>query len=379
MANPTTKVPVTILSGQLGSGKSTLLRRILTEQSQFKIAIVMNEFAQTAKIEGKAIQLTVANEGTQVQEWLELDNGCLCCSAQDQGVLAIESLMQRRGTFDYVIIETTGIADPSQIAILFWLDSALESVLYLDGIVTVVDCLNLEKQLKEEASENSGTVTKQIAVADCLYLSKTDLVSGSTLTQTRRLLQGINTSALINESHEDLGLTLSRMLNVDSFSTFRRIPQALHISGNSSEAVTAELTDRLKPQVGQLIERNFRTAHNGFSSITIDLPTIDCVDKSDSQFDITFRRLLWEGRIGNEEIPDFNKDSDEPRILRAKGLLKDGNGNWFILQGVRDTYEIQPIEDVIDEQPKLVLIGKDLNYQMKEQFLNEIAQSGVPK
>ncbi|EGG04387.1 uncharacterized protein MELLADRAFT_37394 [Melampsora larici-populina 98AG31] len=143
------KVPVTILSGQLGSGKSTLLRRILKNQSNFKFAVIMNEFAQTADIEGKTIQLTVANEGTEFQEWLELDNGCLCCSAQDHGVRAIESLMQRRGSFELwlrilVFWNKTGVADPSQIATLFWLDSALESVLYLDGILITVDSLNLE-------------------------------------------------------------------------------------------------------------------------------------------------------------------------------------------------------------------------------------------
>lgn len=165
------KVPVTILSGQLGSGKSTLLRRILKNQSNFKFAVIMNEFAQTADIEGKTIQLTVANEGTEFQEWLELDNGCLCCSAQDHGVRAIESLMQRRGSFDYIIIETSGVADPSQIATLFWLDSALESVLYLDGILITVDSLNLEMQLDEEARDGSGTVTKlSINLSQYLYL-----------------------------------------------------------------------------------------------------------------------------------------------------------------------------------------------------------------
>jgi len=223
------KVPVTILSGQLGSGKSTLLRRLLTSQNQLKIAIVMNEFAQTASIEGKSIQLTVANEGTQVQEWLELDNGCLCCSAQDQGVLAIESLMQRRGTFDHIIVETTGIADPTQIALLFWIDSALESLLYLDGIVTVIDCVHLEKQLEEEATANSGTVTKQIAVADSIYLSKIDLTSQEKLESLKKLISSMNDSALLSQSNDGLETILPRVLSLDSFANYRGLLQPSNI------------------------------------------------------------------------------------------------------------------------------------------------------
>ncbi|KAA1084368.1 hypothetical protein PGT21_025746 [Puccinia graminis f. sp. tritici] len=374
------KVPVTILSGQLGSGKSTLLRRLLTNQNQLKIAIVMNEFAQTASIEGKSIQLTVANEGTQVQEWLELDNGCLCCSAQDQGVLAIESLMQRRGTFDHIIVETTGIADPSQIALLFWIDSALESLLYLDGIVTVVDCVHLEKQLAEEATANSGTVTNQIAVADSLYLSKIDLVLESKLEPLKNLIQCMNNSALLSQSNDDLQTILPKVLSLDSFSTYRGLPQSLTTTKRKIENVDSSLMTRLTRQVGNLTDPDFRTTHDNFSTITINLPAFADVNTSDSKFDRTFRKLLWEGILGEEEEGSSSKpDSDiqEPRILRAKGLLKDHNGNWFILQAVRETYEVQPVHpDVLmdeHEQPKLVLIGKGLDAQLEQRFIKEIS------
>ncbi|OAV98756.1 hypothetical protein PTTG_12516 [Puccinia triticina 1-1 BBBD Race 1] len=374
------KVPVTILSGQLGSGKSTLLRRLLTNQSQLKIAIVMNEFAQTASIEGKSIQLTVANEGTQVQEWLELDNGCLCCSAQDQGVLAIESLMQRRGTFDHIIVETTGIADPSQIALLFWIDSALESLLYLDGIVTVVDCAHLEKQLEEEATANSGTVTKQIAVADSLYLSKIDLVSESRLEPLKRLIDSLNDSALLSQSDDDLEMVLPKVLSLDSFSTYRGLPQSLATPERNTENVDSSLMARLTRPVGNSTDPSFRTTHDSFSTITINLPAFANVNTSDSKFDRTFRKLLWEGILGEEGEPrpaEPGSEIGEPLILRAKGLLKDNDGNWFILQAVRETYEIQPVHpDVLmdeHEHPKLVLIGKGLDTQLEQRFLKEIS------
>ncbi|PLW23032.1 hypothetical protein PCANC_28380 [Puccinia coronata f. sp. avenae] len=374
------KVPVTVLSGQLGSGKSTLLRRLLTNQNQLKIAIVMNEFAQTASIEGKSIQLTVANEGTQVQEWLELDNGCLCCSAQDQGVLAIESLMQRRGTFDHIVVETTGIADPTQIALLFWIDSALESLLYLDGIVTVVDCVHLETQLQEEATANRGTVTQQIAVADSLYLSKIDLVPQSKLEPLKKLISFMNDSALLSQSDDELQIILPKVLSLDSFANYRGLQQPVTKPERSIENLESSLMKRLTRQVGNSADPHFKTTHDGFSTITINLPIFENVSANNSKFDQTFRKLLWEGILGEEEEGysiTLNSNIQEPRILRAKGLLKDHHGNWYILQAVRETYEIQPVHpDVFmgeHETPKLVLIGKGLDAQLEKHFIKEIS------
>ncbi|KAG0152197.1 hypothetical protein CROQUDRAFT_719441 [Cronartium quercuum f. sp. fusiforme G11] len=351
------KVPVTILSGQLGSGKSTLLRRILQNRSQFKFAVIMNEFAQTADIEGKSLQLTVANEGTEFQEWLELDNGCLCCSAQDHGVRAIESLMERRGSFDYIIIETSGVADPSQIATLFWLDSALESVLYLDGIVTAVDSLNFEIQLEEEARDASGTVTKQIAVADSLYLTKLDLVDDAKLARVKQHISAINPGANLNDSSQDLSSTLSKLLNLDAFSTFCD-PQA---------SLPPDLSSRLRQETRT---EGIVVGHQGIGTLQIDLPILDRVNDSDCAFDRVFRKLLWEGVIGDDE---YVGDGLEPRILRAKGLLKDANGKCFILQAVRDTYEIQEIGEEVEAAARLVLIGKDMDPSLKERFLAQIS------
>lgn len=330
---------------------------------------------------GKSIQLTVANEGTQVQEWLELDNGCLCCSAQDQGVLAIESLMQRRGTFDHIIVETTGIADPTQIALLFWIDSALESLLYLDGIVTVIDCVHLEKQLEEEATANSGTVTKQIAVADSIYLSKIDLTSQEKLESLKKLISSMNDSALLSQSDDGLETILPRVLSLDSFANYRGLLQPLRTSERRIENVDSSLMKRLTRQVGNSMDPSFRTTHDdGFSTITINLPTFEEVNTNDSKFDRTFRKLLWEGILGEQEGGCSTTPEAailEPRILRAKGLLKDHHGNWFILQAVRETYEIQPVHpDVLmdeHELPKLVLIGKGLDAALGQRFLQEIS------
>lgn len=271
-----------------------------------------------------------------------------------------------------------GIADPSQIALLFWLDSALESLLYLDGIVTVVDSVNFEKQLTEEAASNSGTVTKQIAVADSLYLSKIDLAPASKVNSVKLAIQAINNTALINHSDEDLETVLAKILHLDSFSTFLRIPKSLRpYSGEAAGSKDLEVGARLTREVGNLTAPNFRTAHDSFSTITIDLPILENIHQSDGKFDKTFRKLIWEGSLDGDDNTAADLEIDkESRILRAKGLLKDLGGRWFILQAVRDTYEVQPIDsdDVVghNEQPRLVLIGKNLNDQLKQRFLEAI-------
>ncbi|POI33512.1 hypothetical protein CIB84_002736, partial [Bambusicola thoracicus] len=145
------KIPVTIITGYLGAGKTTLLNYILTEQHSKRIAVILNEFGEGSALEKS---LAISQGGELYEEWLELRNGCLCCSVKDNGVKAIENLMQKRGKFDYILLETTGLADPGSshctktgqgnrctgaVASMFWVDSELGSDIYLDGIVSVVD------------------------------------------------------------------------------------------------------------------------------------------------------------------------------------------------------------------------------------------------
>uniref|UniRef100_A0A2K5RXC9 CobW C-terminal domain-containing protein n=1 Tax=Cebus imitator TaxID=2715852 RepID=A0A2K5RXC9_CEBIM len=141
------KIPVTIITGYLGAGKTTLLNYILTEQHSKRVAVILNEFGEGSALEKS---LAVSQGGELYEEWLELRNGCLCCSVKDNGLKAIENLMQKKGKFDYILLETTGLADPGAVASMFWVDAELGSDIYLDGIVTIVDSKYGLKHLTEE-------------------------------------------------------------------------------------------------------------------------------------------------------------------------------------------------------------------------------------
>ena len=193
---PPPPVPVTIITGFLGAGKTSLLRHVLTEPHGLKIAVVQNEMSAAVGLEEATVR---GPNGEEFAEWMELANGCVCCAVRDDLVQCMEKLVQMK-SFDYILIETTGMADPGPVAASFWLDDALESPLKLDGIVTVVDGHNLSKQLGTlEACRQVSPPSKlralhlhcmctacalhvnrvctacaQIASADCLLLNKTD-------------------------------------------------------------------------------------------------------------------------------------------------------------------------------------------------------------
>lgn len=199
-SNHSAVVPVTIVTGYLGSGKTTFLNYILTEQHQKKIAVILNEFGEGSALEKS---LSVGQNGDLFEEWLELRNGCLCCSVKDNGVKAIENLMKKKGKFDYILLETTGLADPGPIASLFWLDSDLCSDVTLDGIITIVDSKYGLKQITEEKSDIPiNEAVRQIALGDIIIVNKEDLVPPEELSHLKTQIKSINSQAdLITTSH----------------------------------------------------------------------------------------------------------------------------------------------------------------------------------
>ncbi|MGH2416453.1 MAG: CobW family GTP-binding protein, partial [Microcystaceae cyanobacterium] len=162
MDAPKHGLPVTIITGFLGSGKTTLLNHILTNQQGLKTAVLVNEFGEI----GIDNELIVATEENMVA----LNNGCICCTINEDLVQAVYKVLEHSENIDYLVVETTGLADPLPVALTF-LGTELRDMTRLDSIVTVVDCANFSLDLF-----NSQAASSQIAYGDIIILNKTDLV-----------------------------------------------------------------------------------------------------------------------------------------------------------------------------------------------------------
>ncbi|KAF2235579.1 cobW-domain-containing protein [Viridothelium virens] len=398
------KVPITIVTGYLGAGKTTLLNYILNERHGKKIAVILNEFGDSADIEKS---LTVSQEGQKVEEWLELANGCICCSVKDSGVNAIEALMDRRGTFDYILLETTGLADPGNIAPLFWVDEGLGSSIYLDGIVTLVDAKNILTSLDEkpvaavgegEGEDGGGheghvgpeltTAHLQISHADVVVVNKSDLVGAQELAVVRERVQGINGLAKVHVTQQS------------------RVPQL--------EGVLLDLHAYDDVDAGALEFASKGHSHLDptISTLTLSVPTLPTTPLL--RLDAWLRSVLWErtlprsssnsapaarssaNSVGLTTASAISTTSSTPasvlsstqqaaasptpltqgtavgfEIHRLKGRILLSDGGAKMLQGVREVFEMLDAKDgsgvskargssSAENGGKIVLIGRGL-------------------
>ncbi|XP_008064255.1 COBW domain-containing protein 3 isoform X2 [Carlito syrichta] len=321
------KIPVTIITGYLGAGKTTLLNYILTEQHSKRVAVILNEFGEGSAVEKS---LAVSQGGELYEEWLELRNGCLCCSVKDNGLRAIENLMQKKGKFDYILLETTGLADPGAVASMFWVDAELGSDIYLDGIITVVDSKYGLKHLTEEKPDGLiNEATRQVALADIILINKTDLVPEEDLNKLQTKIRSIN--------------GLGKILETQRSSLQKKLE---HIPAT-------------QPHLDQSIV-----------TITFEVPG----NAKEESLNVFIQNLLWEKNVRN-------KDDHCMEVIRLKGLvsIKD-KLQQVIVQGVHELYDLEetPVtwKDDTERTNRLVLIGRNLDKDiLKQLFITTVAEA----
>jgi G3E family GTPase len=367
---PLAKVPITIITGYLGAGKTTLLNYILTEQHGKKIAVILNEFGDTIDIEK---QLTISDTNSteaKAVDFVPLANGCICCSVKDVGVAAIENLMQSQNGFDYILLETTGLADPGNIAPLFWLDDGLGSSIFLDGIVTLVDAKNVLKSLDEgygdekivdkgEKDEHGHdehgplltTAHLQISHADVVLINKSDLVSEEELRAVTERVRSINGLAKIKTT------TKSQVPDLEGFildlHAYDEVTDSdLMFASKGHSHIDAVSHIRINPH-----HQSPLTIFQTISTSTINFPALTPAQVP--KFDEFLRTMLWEDTLPN------NTSHTSFEIHRLKGRIPVTDGRVLLVQGVRNVYDTNEIKSKAEEfnqgEAKLVLIGRGVD------------------
>jgi G3E family GTPase len=237
------KIPVTVLTGYLGAGKTTLLNRILTEQHGKRYAVIVNEFGEI----GIDNDLVVGAD----EEVFEMNNGCVCCTVRGDLIRILDGLMKRRGKFDAIIVETTGLADPAPVAQTFFVDQDVAEAARLDAVVTVADAKWLSERLKDAPEAKN-----QIAFADVILLNKTDLVSEPEVNALEERIRGINPYARLHRT-ERCAVPIDEVLERNAFDLERIIevePQFLeeshhHHHDEEMQSVSLSLDGEVDPDL----------------------------------------------------------------------------------------------------------------------------------
>ncbi len=310
---PKQGLPTTIVTGFLGSGKTTLLNHILQNQQGLKIAVLVNEFGDI-DIDS---QLLISMDDNMV----ELTNGCICCTINDDLVNTIYEVLEREERIDHLLIETTGVADPLPIALTL-LGVDLQAVTQLDSILTVLDAENFSLDLF-----NSQAALSQLTYGDILLLNKSDLVTEERLQTIEEFCHEQKNGARILRCEQGQ-VALDAILGL----------------GGSNIAQSSDSLAKVAQQGQQHLQ------NDGFSSFSF---------RSDRPLDLERFQVFL-----NDQLPET--------VFRAKGILWFAQRvqEKFVFQLSGKRFSIDPLPHFTTDTNQLVLISRGLNTLQIQQQLN---------